>query len=112
MCLENGPNEDHYDEEYHDEEYYDEDYYDVQDSIQALLFTNQGLGEEKNVADSIQSTIELVKDDISKEQVANPDLRLKLKRKRRRRRRKKQEQQPNSSSHTSLQSNFGDKIFG
>ena len=51
----------------------------MQDSIQALLFTNQGLGEEKNVADSIQSTIELVKDDISKEQVANPDLRLKLK---------------------------------
>merc|ERR1712141_462455 len=90
-------------------DYYDEDYYDVQDSIQALLFTNQGLGEEKNVADSIQSTIELVKDDISKEQVANPDLRLKLKRKKRRRRRKKQ--QP-SSSHTSLQSNFGDKIFG
>ena len=82
----------------------------MQDSIQALLFTNQGLGEEKDVADSIQSTIEMVKEDISKEQVANPDLKLKLKRKRRRRRRKKQPQQP--SSHTSLQSNFGDKIFG
>ena len=83
----------------------------MQDSIQALLFTNQGLGEEKDVADSIQSTIEMVKEDISKEQAANPDLKLKLKRKRRRRRRKKQPQQP-SSSHTSLQSNFGDKIFG
>merc|ERR1712150_77138 len=96
-------------------DYYDEDYYDVQDSIQALLFTNLGLGEEKDVAaDSIQSTIEMVKENISKEQVANPDLRLKLKRKKRRRRRKKQqEQQPSSSSsHTSLQSNFGDKIFG
>ena len=56
----------------------------------------------------------MVKENISKEQVANPDLRLKLKRKKRRRRRKKQqEEQPSSSSsHTSLQSNFGDKIFG
>jgi len=89
-----------------DEDYYANNDYAEEDSIQALLFqTNQGLGIpgfDQSKASPIESSLEVLKENATKEQSAEkPD--LKLRRKRRRRKKK---------PHRPVQGSFGDKIFG